>query len=95
MSLVTLAVAYGYFMEFKKLQRLTLVILSVPIAVAANAIRIMGTGLLAQYWGPERSEGFLHGFSGVVIFVFSLALLVLLGRALRGCWHYIGGRTVL
>jgi hypothetical protein len=36
----------------------------------------MGTGLLAQYWDPEKAEGFFHLFEGWVIFVLSLGLLM-------------------
>jgi exosortase len=74
-SLLTLAVIYGYFMEKGWLGRVLLALAAIPIAVAANAVRIMGTGLLGWYWSPEKAEGFFHTFSGWVIFVVSLGLL--------------------
>jgi len=82
MSLATLAIIYGYFMEPKKWIRFALAIASVPIAVAANAFRIIGTGLLVQYWDPEKAEGFFHTFSGWLIFMVSLGLLLLVHRVL-------------
>jgi exosortase/archaeosortase family protein len=48
---------------------------SIPIAVAANAFRIVGTGLCVQYWDPAKALGFFHEFSGWVIFLVSLAIL--------------------
>ncbi|PYX86811.1 MAG: exosortase, partial [Acidobacteria bacterium] len=48
--------------------------------VAANSLRIVGTGLLVQYWDPDKAEGFFHAFSGWLIFVVSLAMLFLLHR---------------
>jgi exosortase len=74
-SLVTLAVFYGYFVERSYLRRVGLVVASVPIAIVANAIRIFGTGLCVQYWDPDKAEGFFHEFSGWVIFLVSLACL--------------------
>lgn len=88
MSLGTLAVIYGYFLETRKLPRVLLALAAVPIAVAANAFRIMGTGLLGYFWDPEKAEGFFHTFSGWVIFVVSLALLFSFQGAVRwvGVW---------
>jgi hypothetical protein len=59
---------------------------SIPIAVAANSFRIVGTGLLVQYWDPEKAEGFFHEFSGWLIFVVSLVMLYLLHRVVRVFW---------
>jgi exosortase len=87
MSLATLALIYGYLMERKVAVRVLLTLASVPIAVAANSLRIVGTGLLVQYWDPERAQGFFHEFSGWLIFVVSLIMLYLLHRVLRIFWH--------
>jgi exosortase/archaeosortase family protein len=60
--------------------RVALAIASIPIAVAANSLRIVGTGLLVQYWDPEKAEGFFHTFSGWLVFVVSLMMLFLVHR---------------
>ncbi len=86
MSLATLAVIYGYLMERRVAVRVLLAVASVPIAVAANSLRIVGTGLLVQYWDPEKAEGFFHEFSGWLIFVVSLVMLYLLHRIVRMFW---------
>jgi exosortase len=78
LSLTTLAIIYGYFMERRMWIRVALALASVPIAVAANSLRIVGTGLLVQYWDPSKGEGFFHVFSGWLIFVVSLTMLYLL-----------------
>ena len=75
LSLATLAVMYGYLLEKRVLVRIVLALASIPVAVAANGFRIFGTGLLVQYWDPEKAEGFFHQFSGWLIFVVSLLLL--------------------
>lgn len=77
MSLFTLAIFYGYFLEKSKWRRVALALASVPIAIAANAVRILGTGLCVQYWDPDKALGFFHEFSGWVIFLVSLTCLYL------------------
>ena len=84
LSLATLAIIYGYLMEPRKLIRVVLALASIPIAVFANSLRIIGTGLLVQYWDPDKAEGFFHAFSGWLIFVVSLGMLFLLHRFLPG-----------
>ena len=82
LSLGTLAIIYGYLMESRRSIRIILALASVPVAVAANSLRIVGTGLLVRYWDPQKAEGFFHSFSGWLIFVVSLAMLFALHRLL-------------
>jgi exosortase len=77
MSLFTVAVIYGYFLERKTWRRVVLALASIPIAVAANVARIVGTGLCVQYWNPDKAVGFFHEFSGWLMFLVSLGLLYL------------------
>jgi exosortase len=83
MSLFTLAVFYGYFLERTTRRRVILALASIPIAIAANTARIVGTGLCVQYWDPEKALGFFHEFSGWVMFVISLVCLYVLHRLMR------------
>jgi exosortase len=76
MTLFALAVAYGYLAERRLWARILLAILVVPIAIVTNAIRIMLAGMLAHRFGPATAEGFLHEFSGWLIFLAALALLL-------------------
>jgi len=77
MSLIALAVAYGYFVEKRNWVRITLVVLMVPIAVASNAMRVMGAGMLTYWFGPHAAEGFFHLFQGWLIFVSAVACMLL------------------
>ena len=83
MSLFTLSILYGYFIEDRRSHRILLAIASVPIAVAANSVRIIGTGLCVQYWDPDRALGFFHEFSGWVMFIVSLLCLYCLHLAMQ------------
>jgi len=87
MSLTALALIYGYLMERKIAARVLLAMASVPIAVAANSLRVVGTGLLVQYWDPDKAEGFFHEFQGWLVFVASIVMLYLLHRFVRLFWR--------
>jgi exosortase len=77
MTLATLGVTWAYFGEKIWWRRAIIVLSVVPIAILANAARVAGTGILAYHYGPQAAEGFMHTFSGWLIFV--VALLLLLG----------------
>jgi len=83
MSLAAIAIIYGYLMEARTWVRWLLTIASVPIAIIANSVRIIGTGLLVQYWNSDKAEGFFHLSWGWIIYVISLLLLYGLHRLVR------------
>ena len=83
LSLVTLAIIYGYFLEARAYRRVLFAVAAVPIAVLANGFRVVGTGLLAYYWSPERAEGFFHTFSGWLVFVLAMLMLFSLDHVLK------------
>ena len=63
-------------------KRWALLLLSIPIAIAANAFRVSGTGFLAHIWGLEVAQGFYHTFAGWLVFVVAFALLLACGSVL-------------
>jgi exosortase len=82
-SLFTLAVLYGYFVDSRLSRRMFIAASSVPIAIVANGLRVAGTGLAAHYVGPGAAIGFFHTFSGWVVFLVSFGLLVSLSGVLK------------
>jgi exosortase/archaeosortase family protein len=48
---------------------------SIPLALFANIVRVTGTGILAHFYGSEVAIGFLHEFSGFVVFGLGFVLL--------------------
>jgi len=83
MTLITLAIAYGYLVEKKRWVRWSLVLLMFPIAIVSNSIRIFGAGFLTYHFGQDMAEGFFHEFSGWVIFVAALLLMFVCHWVLR------------
>ncbi len=81
-ALLALGAVYGYFTQKVAWKRWALVLLSIPIAIAANAFRVAGTGFLAHYIGPEAAQGFYHSFAGWIVFVVAFVLLLAVGTLL-------------
>ncbi|MCF6203176.1 MAG: VPLPA-CTERM-specific exosortase XrtD [Methylococcaceae bacterium] len=50
---------------------------SIPITIIMNSFRIGVVGYLVNRWGIEAAEGFMHDFEGWVVFMASLALLMI------------------
>jgi exosortase len=75
-SLLTLAIVYGYFVDPRLWVRWVISLSAIPVAIVSNAMRITGTGIAAHYYGPTAAEGFFHSFSGWAVFVVAfLAML--------------------
>ncbi len=83
MSLFAVAIFYGYFLERTTWRRVVLALAAIPIAVFANAARIVGTGLCVQYWNPDKAVGFFHEFSGWLMFIVSLCCLYFVHSLMR------------
>ncbi len=74
-SLLTLAIVYGYFTDRRQSIRFLVALSAVPVAIFANGVRVAGTGIAAHYYGPAAAEGFLHTFSGWLVFGAAFAML--------------------
>jgi exosortase B len=75
-SLFALGFVYAYLTPPRKALRTFVLAASiVPIAVAANVIRVAVLVLLTYYAGEEVAQGFLHGLAGLLVFMLSLGLL--------------------
>jgi exosortase len=88
-SLLTLGILYGYFMDPRAWVRWVIAMATVPVAIVTNGIRVAGTGVGAHYFGPSVAEGFFHEFSGWLIFISAFVMLV----ALHGTLVWISPKT--
>jgi exosortase len=76
MSLLALAAGYGYLAERSNFVRWFMVLAMIPLAMISNGTRVMITALMTHYIGPKAAEGFMHEFSGWVIFVVATVLFL-------------------
>jgi exosortase D (VPLPA-CTERM-specific) len=76
-SLVVLTLLLVYFFKAHIWKRCVVVLSAIPLAIFTNSLRIAVTAILYRYFGPEVAEGFFHGFSGLLIFLLCIPLLLL------------------
>lgn len=76
LMVLSLLFAHWFMEHFWK--RLVLFFSAVPLAVFINSFRISMTGVLYRFAGQETANGFFHGFSGGLIFVFALPVLFII-----------------
>lgn len=84
-SMSAMGLLYVYLMGHRNLYRnAVLIACLVPIAIAANIVRVMVLVLVTYHFGDEAGQGFVHDFSGVFLFVVGLLIIFaidgLLGR---------------
>ena len=79
-SLITLGIVYGYFMDSRTWVRLLIVVSAIPVAIVANAARVAGTGMAAHWYGEKAAQGFLHEFSGWIVFLLAFVMILVIQR---------------
>jgi exosortase len=82
-SLIVLSLLVGYAQFDRPATRLSLLVLAVPVALAANVIRITFTVLIARYH-EAFALGFYHSFSGWLVFMGGAAILLMLASQFQG-----------
>jgi exosortase len=80
-SLLFLSQVYAYFTEKRIWMRWALLVATVPIAIAANAIRVATTGLLSEV-NTKLAQGAYHEMEGYIVFAVALVALIVTHRAL-------------
>lgn len=82
-SIIVVAITLAYISQRSAVTRIIMVIAAVPIAIFANIMRIVITGLLARSYGSAVAEGFFHEFAGLGVFGLEVALLLVMAVILR------------
>lgn len=74
-SLLALSGALAYLSSLSAGRKWLLFLSAAPIAVLCNVIRLTATAILARHYGSLVAEGFLHSFSGWLVFIMGVAML--------------------
>jgi len=82
-SLSTLSLIVGYFTLIRWQSIALLFLLSVPVAIFINIIRVVSLVLIYEWFAIDLSEGTPHTVSSLVLFVVGLGLLLIFQRILE------------
>jgi EpsI family protein len=74
--LIVLSIFLSYLSRDAWWKKVIVVLSSIPISILINGFRIASVGLLVPIFGPVVAEGFFHDFSGWIIFMISLGILL-------------------
>ena len=83
MTMITLSMVMSAFSTLGKVRNSILIACSVPVAIAANTIRLVVTAVGAYTVGSRFADGPLHEISGLIVFLAGLLLLMLCMGLLR------------
>ncbi len=75
-SLLAVGALYAWPKKFSGLKRSVLFLSIIPIAIAANVVRLVLLALITFYLGDSTGQKFFHDYSGFFLFIFSLMGLV-------------------
>jgi exosortase len=75
LSLLFMSAVYAYFFDKKVWMRWALLAATIPIAIAANGIRVGVTGLLSEI-NTKLASGAYHEAEGYIVFIVALAALL-------------------
>lgn len=80
-ALMALTAGYAYFTQPTWIRRAVLFSFSIPLAVAGNVMRILSIVLVGAYASGSFATGFYHDYSGYVVFIVAIFLMVVCGEA--------------
>ncbi len=82
-SLSAIGLLYLYLIQRKSLLHNAIIVLSLlPIAFCANILRVMFLVLVTYHFGDAAGQGFVHSFSGMILFVVALTIILALDTLL-------------
>ena len=82
-SLSALGLLFMYLMARRSLLHNAVMLASIlPMAFAANIVRVTALILVTYYFGDEAGQGFLHGAAGMVLVLSALGVLLVLDAVL-------------
>jgi len=89
-ALMALTAGYAYFNQPTWLRRALLFALSVPLAVLGNVMRVITICLVGSLASADFATGFYHDYSGYIVFIVAIALMVLSGEVISWIWKRWG-----
>ncbi len=83
-AFMALGVAMAYLEDRPVWQRVIIVAMGVPVAVACNVFRVTITCLMYYMDKPQMGKGFMHEFTGMLMLIPAFAILWFVGWLMQG-----------
>lgn len=90
LTLVTFSAAFAFLTDTTPLRRWALFLLSLPLAIVVNTIRIALFGIVGEAFGESAAHAF-HDWSGLISLILCMGALFFVAKAL-GCRTFAGQR---
>jgi exosortase len=85
-ALIALGSLMAYFSKLSLWKKIVLFVSSVPIAIAANVVRIAVVTVVSEVYGTGFAAGKFHDSMGFFVFVFAFLGLVVVSKLLEKKW---------
>jgi len=79
-AMVSLTATYAYFTQKSLVQKWTLFACAIPLAMIGNIFRILSICVVATWFGQDVATGYYHDYSGYVVFLVGVLLMVRAGH---------------
>ena len=81
-AIITLATLLAYILRGQLLARISIFLAAIPIALAANTLRITLLFAIANAWGSETAMNYFHDWSSPVLFLGAFVMILGLAKLL-------------
>lgn len=82
-AMMALTAAYAYLTQKTTARKWALFAFAVPIAMVGNMVRIMSICVVAAWLGQDVATGYYHDYSGYVVFLVGVLLMVQAGELIQ------------
>ncbi|MFC1872262.1 exosortase/archaeosortase family protein [Chloroflexota bacterium] len=82
-SMITISAIIAFIIRGSLTKRMSIIILSVPIALFTNILRVTSIILIAYWWDSDIALDFFHNLSGIIFFLLAIAVLVIITKLIR------------
>jgi len=94
MTVIGFGALYAYVCRLRAGWRVVLFAMSVPVALVANSIRILGLIAVAHFWDEKTATGWFHDASGALIFLLAFLMMFGIERLILWVRKSLGNRDV-
>ncbi len=82
-ALLALSAVYIYLLKGTSFKRISLLVLTFPVAILANILRITSIIMVAHYHEVETATGWYHDLSSPLFFFIAFLFLILVSRVIK------------